>query len=103
MGSQRTFSTAFVPSCRSFCQYPLLALRSRRLELITLLPADDFRETCRFPAERESKARHGCVAHEVHCRIVFVTRLVIMLLRVLFVLRQAPGLVVAFELHSFID
>src|ERR1039458_8369887 len=35
--------------------------------------------------------------------MVLIARLVIMLLGVLFILRQSPGLVVAFELHAFVD
>src|ERR1700688_3556901 len=84
-------------------RYSLLALEPCRFELIALLPADELRETCRFPAQRESKPRHGCVADEVHFRMILVAWLVIVLLDVFFILRQPPRFVVTFELHSFID
>src|SRR5580704_4817379 len=80
-----------------------LALQSRCLEFIALLPADEPREACRLPAESESEARHRRIADEIHLGMVLIAGLVVMLLRVFLVLRQTPGLVVAFELHAFID
>src|ERR1019366_7677699 len=84
-------------------RYWLLALHSRRLELVALLPADEPREACRLPAQGESKARHRRIPGEIHLGMVFITRLMIALLDVFLILRQPPGLVVTFELHTFVD
>src|SRR5580692_1551274 len=97
---RRVFRRAFVlgAAARS-----LLALDSRRFEFIALLPSYELGEACRFPAEREAESRHRAIADKIHLRMVFITRLVITLLGVLFVLRQTPGFVVPFELHAFVD
>jgi len=56
-----------------------------------------------LPAERETEARHGRVRSPVQAGMVLVAWLMVVMGSVIFVLRQAPGLVVAFELYSFVN
>src|SRR5580704_17400360 len=81
----------------------LLALHSRGFELVAFLPADELGKAGRFPAQSEAEARHGGVADEIHLGMVFIAWLVIVLLDVFFILREAPGFVVPFELCAFVD
>src|SRR5258707_3579712 len=81
----------------------LLTLQPRRLDLIDRLPSTWLGQTGRLPSQRESKPRHRRIGDEIHPGIILIARLVIVLLRVFAILRQPPGLVMALELHAFID
>src|SRR5258708_23004607 len=81
----------------------LLTLQPRRLELIARLPSNWLGQTGRLPSQRESKPRHRRIGDEIHPGIILIARLVIVLLRVFAILRQPPGLLMALELHAFID
>src|SRR5271169_5669920 len=80
-----------------------LTLRPRRLELIALLPFDQFGQASGFPSQRESEPRHGRIADEIHLWMVLIAGLVIMLLHVIALLLESPGLGVAFVLQAFIN
>src|SRR5258706_7399387 len=103
LSARRAGRTAGQPPRRRRYRCSLLTLHPRRLKLVALLPPDELREAGRFPAQRESKPRHRRIADEIHLRMVFIARLVVVLLGVFLVLRQSPGLVVTFELHPFVD
>ena len=78
----------------------LLALQSRRLELIAVLPFDQARLAGRpGPSQCESEARHRRVADEIHLRMVFVARLVVVLLDVVMLLLDAPRVRMSLKLY----
>src|SRR3984885_15618136 len=73
------------------------------LEFVAFLPANHFGESSSFPSERKPEAGHRRIPREIHLRVIFVARLVIVFFVEFLVLRRAPGLVVSFELDSFVD
>src|SRR5450631_3396762 len=77
----------------------LLTLRPRRFELIALLPSHQLGQTRSFPSQGKAKPRHRRIPHEIHLRMIFITRLVIMLLDVVALLIESPGLGVPLVLH----
>ena len=54
-------------------------------------------------AQQEPKRRHLGKSRKIHLRAVFVARLMIAMLDVIFGLGLAPGFVVSFEFQPFVD
>src|SRR5712691_4158567 len=79
------------------------ALLARRFKLVAGLPALQFRGHGRLLAKQESKSRHLRESGEIHLRTIFIARLVIAMIDVIFRLRLAPRGVVALILQSFAD
>src|SRR5437016_2221778 len=77
----------------------LLAARAtlgpRRFELIALFPSHQLWRSRGLPAKREPEPRHGRIGGEIHARVIFIARLVIMIGGVVVGLLLSPGRVVA--------
>src|SRR5207245_6475290 len=77
-------------------------LQPRRFKFVALLPADELWHAGRFPSQSEAEARHRSVTGEIHIRVIFITRLMVVLGCVFVRLLDAPSRVVALVLHSFV-
>src|ERR1700719_5360359 len=78
-----------------------LALLARRFKFVAGLPAGQSGLRSRFLSERQTKARHLGKPDEIHLGAIFVARLMIIMIDVIFRLRLAPRGVVAFVFQSF--
>src|SRR6266850_4559272 len=72
-------------------------------EFVAFFPGDLDRLVGGLPSQGEAETGHGGVGGVVHSRVVFVAGLVVVILGVVGILREAPGFVVEFELHACVD
>ena len=81
----------------------LLTTVSRLGEFVARLPSDQRRLIRSLPSQCDSELRHHCIATEIHLRMIFVARLMVVLRDIVLRLLLTPFAVMILILVAFID